>query len=164
MAEHSPKSAGSSPNEARRRVLLQGVAALVTATAGGLAAWAGVRLSAAKARQLAGEAANVGRRFAVAAADMPGPGEARRVLLGDRRAWLVRHDDGALVVFDAACTHQECTVEWTPAAGRFQCPCHGGAFDGRTGDAVAGPPKRPLRRYIAELTPDGREWVLTQES
>lgn len=160
----SPPAGSSVPDDARRRVLLQAVAALVMATAGGLAAWAGTRLNVVRGQQRAAQAANARRRFAVAAADMPPPGEARRVLLGQRRAWLVRHDDGLLVAVDAACTHQDCTVEWTPDAGRFKCPCHGGAFDGRTGEPVAGPPKHPLRRYRAEPTADGREWVLTQES
>lgn len=147
----------------RRDALLRGVAALVALVASGMAAWAGYSLDSVRRRWRVAERANAGRAFAIPATEVPGPGGALRVMAADRPLWLVRHDDGVLVAFDAACTHQDCRVLWRREAGRFQCPCHGGAFDGRTGDPVAGPPKKPLRRYLAEPSPDGAELLLRQE-
>ena len=42
------------------------------------------------------------------------------------------------------CTHFGCTVAWREAASRYQCPCHGGAFDS-AGRPVEGPPTAALR-------------------
>jgi Rieske Fe-S protein len=42
------------------------------------------------------------------------------------------------------CTHFGCRLAWNAAAGRFQCPCHLGAFD-PDGRPVAGPPMDPMR-------------------
>lgn len=45
----------------------------------------------------------------------------------------------AVVGFSAVCTHAGCTV-----SGNFQCPCHGSAFNPRTGAVVQGPAVQPL--------------------
>jgi nitrite reductase/ring-hydroxylating ferredoxin subunit len=42
------------------------------------------------------------------------------------------------------CTHFGCTVAWREAASRYECPCHGGAFD-TVGRPVEGPPTAALR-------------------
>jgi cytochrome b6-f complex iron-sulfur subunit len=42
------------------------------------------------------------------------------------------------------CTHFGCTVDWRSARARYECPCHGGAFD-EDGRPVAGPPAAALR-------------------
>jgi Rieske Fe-S protein len=38
--------------------------------------------------------------------------------------------------------------------GVFQCPCHEGFFDLRTGKNISGPPPRPLPQVVVELEGD----------
>lgn len=42
------------------------------------------------------------------------------------------------------CTHFGCRLSWDGAAHRYNCPCHGGAFDA-DGRPIAGPPTEPMR-------------------
>ncbi len=65
--------------------------------------------------------------------------------------------NGHPVVFSSRCTHLGCAVHWESSVSRFQCPCHGGAYDPH-GKVVAGPPPLPLRRLDAELR-DGKVWI-----
>ena len=60
-------------------------------------------------------------------------------------AWLVHASANQFVAFDAVCTHAGCTVDYDPTSVQFQCPCHGGRFDARTGGVLQGPPQQPLR-------------------
>ncbi|WP_127793629.1 Rieske (2Fe-2S) protein [Agromyces sp. LHK192] len=57
-------------------------------------------------------------------------------------ALLAQPEAGKVVAFSAICTHQQCVV--APAGARFECPCHGSAFDAATGEAVQGPAFDPL--------------------
>jgi len=50
----------------------------------------------------------------------------------------------------ATCTHLGCRVRWDVASKRFQCPCHGGAYD-VDGTVVAGPPPKALARLEVKL-------------
>ena len=65
--------------------------------------------------------------------------------------------NGHPVVFSSRCTHLGCAVHWESSVSRFQCPCHGGAYD-PDGKVVAGPPPLPLRRLDAELR-DSKVWI-----
>ena len=56
--------------------------------------------------------------------------------------FLVRDGD-QVKALSATCTHLGCQVRWEREHKRFQCPCHGGAYDAH-GRVVAGPPPRPL--------------------
>jgi quinol---cytochrome c reductase iron-sulfur subunit, bacillus type len=56
--------------------------------------------------------------------------------------FLVRDGD-QVKALSATCTHLGCQVRWDLDAKRFQCPCHGGAYDAQ-GRVIAGPPPRPL--------------------
>lgn len=60
-------------------------------------------------------------------------------------AWLVQPSAGHFVAFDAVCTHAGCTVDYNPSTVHFDCPCHGGMFNARTGRVLQGPPPSPLR-------------------
>jgi menaquinol-cytochrome c reductase iron-sulfur subunit len=54
------------------------------------------------------------------------------------------------VALSSRCMHLGCPVRFTPAAGRFICPCHGGVYDFR-GIRTGGPPVRPLDRFYTRL-------------
>jgi menaquinol-cytochrome c reductase iron-sulfur subunit len=54
------------------------------------------------------------------------------------------------VALSSRCMHLGCPVRFTPAAGRFICPCHGGVYDFR-GLPTGGPPVRPLDRFYTRL-------------
>jgi len=72
-------------------------------------------------------------------------GEARAVAAADdREALAVRLDTATVVAFDRRCPHLGCPVRWAAERGRFECPCHGAAFDARTGAVLFGPPTRGL--------------------
>ena len=59
-------------------------------------------------------------------------------------AWVVHATDSSFVAFSAVCTHAGCPVQYDQAAIAFVCPCHGGAYDARTGKVLQGPPPSPL--------------------
>jgi thiosulfate dehydrogenase (quinone) large subunit len=59
-------------------------------------------------------------------------------------AWVVHPSGDTFVAFSAVCTHNGCTVQFDPSTVEFVCPCHGGVFDGRTGQVLQGPPPSPL--------------------
>jgi thiosulfate dehydrogenase [quinone] large subunit len=59
-------------------------------------------------------------------------------------AWVVHVTDSTFVAFSAVCTHAGCPVQYDQAATAFVCPCHGGAYDARTGKVLQGPPPSPL--------------------
>jgi cytochrome b6-f complex iron-sulfur subunit len=80
-------------------------------------------------------------------------GEARALDTSDGgQAIAVRVDAATVVAFDRRCPHLGCPVVWAAARARFECPCHRAVFDGRTGRALAGPPRRgltPVRLEVA---------------
>lgn len=59
-------------------------------------------------------------------------------------AYVVHVSDGTFVAFSAICTHAGCPVQYDKADVAFVCPCHGGAYDARTGRVLQGPPPAPL--------------------
>ncbi len=67
---------------------------------------------------------------------------------------LVRPDASTLVAFSQACTHLSCAVVPKVSEGLFECPCHEGYFDLRTGRNMAGPPPRPLPKIALEVEGD----------
>jgi menaquinol-cytochrome c reductase iron-sulfur subunit len=77
---------------------------------------------------------------------------------GRSAAW-VRRDEEEMVAFSMYCTHAGCPVTWSPGAGMFMCPCHGGVFH-RDGSVAAGPPPRPLEQLPIRIR-DGRVELLT---
>ena len=78
-------------------------------------------------------------------------------------AILVRLPGGELRAFSQHCTHLGCVVYWSSKREQMLCPCHDGAFDGRTGGVIAGPPQRPLGRIDVEVRADGMVWALGRE-
>jgi Rieske Fe-S protein len=63
-------------------------------------------------------------------------------------------DEGQRLVLSAACTHPACgdVVSYDAATGTFHCWC-GARYD-RTGQAIAGPPTRPLAQFAARVVDD----------
>jgi Rieske Fe-S protein len=79
---------------------------------------------------------------------------------GDARV-IVLQVDGALRALDARCTHEGCTVQFVPGERVVWCACHNGRFD-LEGRVLAGPPPRPLGKWIALRDQDGGV-VVTRE-
>jgi nitrite reductase/ring-hydroxylating ferredoxin subunit len=67
---------------------------------------------------------------------------------------LVRLDESTFVAYEQQCTHLACPVIPQPETGHLHCPCHEGLFDLRTGQPLAGPPRRPLARVRLEVRAD----------
>ena len=63
---------------------------------------------------------------------------------------LTRDAQGDVRGYSATCTHQGCKVD-TISNGRISCPCHGSAFDAKTGAVVQGPATRPLTPVPVEV-------------
>ncbi|HEY4280227.1 MAG TPA: ubiquinol-cytochrome c reductase iron-sulfur subunit [Conexibacter sp.] len=55
-----------------------------------------------------------------------------------------------VIAISTRCNHLGCPVRFSPAAGRFICPCHGGVYDFR-GIRIGGPPVRPLDRFYTRI-------------
>jgi Rieske Fe-S protein len=72
-------------------------------------------------------------------------------------AVLVRLGATDFVAFSQKCTHLGCVVY--RSGDEFECPCHEGFFDVRTGEVLAGPPERPLVQIAVEVRDDGRVWA-----
>lgn len=65
-------------------------------------------------------------------------------------AWLRRNGQEDFIAFAVNCTHLGCPVNWLPAANLFMCPCHGGVYN-NDGSVAAGPPPKPLSRYVVRV-------------
>lgn len=87
-----------------------------------------------------GTSAAAGEEVA-ALADIP-VGGSISAMIGDDPVLLAQPTAGEVVAFSAICTHQQCVV--AAAGERFECPCHGSAFDAATGDVLNGPALEPL--------------------
>lgn len=68
---------------------------------------------------------------------------------------LVKFSDSDFEAYSQKCTHLACPVIPEFEENKFHCPCHHGEFDLRTGEPLAGPPRRPLPKVCLELQDDG---------
>ncbi|MEO8295355.1 MAG: ubiquinol-cytochrome c reductase iron-sulfur subunit [Gemmatimonadota bacterium] len=64
-----------------------------------------------------------------------------RVLRG---VWIYTEDGEKFTVYNGRCTHLGCSYAFAKDRGIFDCPCHHGLFDLKTGAVIGGPPPRPL--------------------
>lgn len=64
---------------------------------------------------------------------------------------LVRTGTDEFVAYDQQCTHLQCPVVPAVDQGKLHCPCHNGWFDLKTGEPLAGPPRRRLPRVRLEV-------------
>ena len=97
----------------------------------------------------------------VEGAEMLTPGAALNFRYPTERdtAILVRASDGSYYAYGQKCTHLACPVYYAKEHERFECPCHEGAFDVKTGNVLYGPPPRPLDRIELEMRAGGEVWA-----
>ena len=60
------------------------------------------------------------------------------------------HNSKKLIATNPKCTHQGCDVKWSTEGKKYECPCHGAAFDAN-GEVLNGPATRPLTTYPAKI-------------
>ncbi len=82
------------------------------------------------------------------------PNEGAIFRFGNRPGLLFRTEGGEYKAFNATCTHFECTVQYNGKDKNIYCACHKGYFD-LDGNVTAGPPPRPLSKYVLEWQEDG---------
>lgn len=68
----------------------------------------------------------------------------------ERAVFVWRQTETELVVFSRSCTDLGCALTYDDGSTCFFCPCHGGIF-AQNGDRLAGPPDRPMDRYLHRL-------------
>ena len=81
----------------------------------------------------------------------PNTGEIFR--FGSSPGILIRTPEGELRAFDAMCTHLDCIVQYRDDISHIWCACHNGHYD-LVGNAIKGPPPRPLNRYTVNVQDD----------
>jgi arsenite oxidase small subunit len=72
---------------------------------------------------------------------------------------LIRLAAEEYVAFSQSCTHLKCPVHFRADKKQLVCPCHEGYFSAQDGSPLAGPPKRPLQKFLVEIRQD-RIWVV----
>lgn len=92
-------------------------------------------------------------RVIAAKANEIAPGHFKTFPFGTEPALLVRMADGSYRAFSAVCTHLGCTVQYKNSDNRIWCACHDGYYD-LDGRNIAGPPPRPLERYVVHVAGD----------
>ena len=91
-------------------------------------------------------------RLAVAPQEVK-PNSGQIFKFGSRPGILLRTASGELRAFSAVCTHLACIVQYRADLGHIWCACHNGHFD-LNGKNLAGPPPRPLERYVVKVQED----------
>jgi len=84
------------------------------------------------------------------AKDLP-EGSMKAVQAGDREILVVNTDTGMYAI-NNICTHRGCRLsDGKLEGGIVHCPCHGSAFNVKTGEVVKGPAKTPEPAYAVIL-------------
>jgi menaquinol-cytochrome c reductase iron-sulfur subunit len=65
--------------------------------------------------------------------------------------WLYTEDGEKFKAYNGHCTHLGCGFSYNKDTKTFQCPCHRGEFDVKTGKVLDGPPPRPLDELEAQV-------------
>jgi nitrite reductase/ring-hydroxylating ferredoxin subunit len=63
---------------------------------------------------------------------------------------LIRTAETEYVAYSQKCTHLSCSVYYSRANDRLECPCHQGFFSIKDGAVLSGPPSRPLPRIVLQ--------------
>jgi menaquinol-cytochrome c reductase iron-sulfur subunit len=78
-----------------------------------------------------------------------------------RTVWLYTEDGEKFTAYSGVCTHLGCSYAFDKENKRFDCPCHHGLFDMKTGAVIGGPPPRPLDTLPVRVE-DGEVQVIYQ--
>ena len=70
--------------------------------------------------------------------------------------YVWRPSESQFIVFSRTCTDLGCAVKYDAGSTFYYCPCHGGIFNS-SGEPVAGPPKKPLYRYVTRVRDNALE-------
>ncbi|MFK0116060.1 ubiquinol-cytochrome c reductase iron-sulfur subunit [Streptomyces sp. NPDC090994] len=84
--------------------------------------------------------------------DLGAEGEVARggvKLYRDHNVVVGRSEDGSLTAYSTVCTHAGCAIDRLEEE-RLVCPCHGSAFDPRTGEVLHAPATVPLEELPVE--------------
>lgn len=83
----------------------------------------------------------------------PADSTLRSLTVGDQELVLVRSGD-AWYAFEDRCSHAGCAFSEDGEIDGTQlvCNCHGSEFDLRTGEAIQGPARRPIRIFPVRVT------------
>jgi cytochrome b6-f complex iron-sulfur subunit len=135
----------------RRQILRVGFAAAValsvTELAAAIAPYLRVtRIIGLGAPVAVGTASEILKQFA-ATNDRP-------ILFREGRFFLL-HAPGGIIAAYRKCTHLGCTVPFSVATDRFECPCHGSRYDKRTATVLRTPAPRPLDLFHITQLPSG---------
>lgn len=88
--------------------------------------------------------------------DIPVGGTKSFVMEGSTIPYILIHtEDGEFYAYEQKCTHLACAVYYKPGTLQIECPCHNGWFDVKTGEVVAGPPPRALKKLEVSFENDG---------
>jgi Rieske Fe-S protein len=72
-------------------------------------------------------------------------GDGAIISSGLKKMAVYRDEDNELHVFNAACTHLGCVVQWNADEKTFDCPCHGSRFT-TEGKVINGPATKELEK------------------
>ena len=75
-------------------------------------------------------------------------------------AVLLRLSEGEYRAYSRRCSHAGCSVDFDAPSRCLMCPCHRGAYDGRMGHVIFGPPQRPLDQIVLEMRAGGHLWAV----
>ncbi len=70
--------------------------------------------------------------------------------VANEAVFVWRSGDEEIVVFSRKCTDLACPLNYDSGSACYFCPCHGGIF-AEDGTVMAGPPPRPMRRYVTRV-------------
>jgi cytochrome b6-f complex iron-sulfur subunit len=135
----------------RRQLLRIGFAAVVTLVAVELAAAVApflrvTRITGLGAPVTVGTPAEILAEFAKT--------NDRPILFREGRFFLL-HAPGGIIAAYRKCTHLGCTVPFSVAGDRFECPCHGSRYDKHTAEVLRNPAPRPLDLFHITQQPTG---------
>jgi Rieske Fe-S protein len=85
------------------------------------------------------------------------------VPVGGARVLVLRDQTRKLHALDARCTHEGCTVQYVPTEAVIWCACHNARFD-LEGRVIAGPPPKPLPRYVVREDDAGDVLITTEKA